>query len=686
MCVCASLMLGAVPLFVLRAGQFKYYPMNDPAKTAAIQPGPEALEARLASVFRAAPVGIGLTIHRVIKEANDRLCEMTGYSRAELEGSGARILYPSQADYDYVGEEKYRQIAEKGTGTVESRWIQRSGNIINVLLSSTPLDAENLEAGVTFTALDITEWKRSEQALREETRFRNEIIAQAGEGIVVYDRELRYVAWNRFMEDLTGVPAAEVLGQQAPAYFLHSRIQGVEEYLRRALAGESVVAADIWFMMLRSGRRGWVAETFVPHRNADGDIIGVIGMVRDITARKQAEIDADNARQAAEESGRAKSEFLAHMSHEIRTPMNGVLGMTQLLLDTPLLPEQEEYLSAIKQSGEILLQIINDVLDLAKIEAGKLALHFGPFDLRAMIELLHHMVSPRALEKELGLTIDIDPEIPRMLNGDNLRLQQVLSNLVSNAVKFSRPGGAVAVCVSRRSVSAGGLSLLFSVSDTGIGIPQEQQQRIFEAFAQGDDSTTREYGGTGLGLTISAMLVRLMGGTLSVSSEPGSGTVFTFEISLGLVTDDMLAEMAEQKSDAETHDEAIHQALRILVAEDNPVNQKLISRLLEKDGHSVVLASDGNRAVALFREYRPDVVLMDIQMPGRDGVQATAEIRRIEHELGMETTPIVALTAYALKGDREKYLAAGMSEYIAKPFNRQLLIQTLMRVAASDPD
>ncbi|MBI4518151.1 MAG: response regulator [Deltaproteobacteria bacterium] len=381
---------------------------------------------------------------------------------------------------------------------------------------------------------------------------------------------------------------------------------------------------------------------------------------------------------AAEAGNRAKSEFLANMSHEIRTPMNGILGMTEMLLESSLSEGQREDLLTIRDSGHALLAIVNDILDFSKIEAGRFELEAYPFSLRELVARTVKMLRARAEEKGLELREEVAAALPDRFVGDARRLRQVLVNLVGNAIKFTN-SGVIVVRAEPAPAPAASSRLHFSVTDSGIGIPPEKHQAIFNAFEQVDGSTARKYGGSGLGLAISAELVTLMDGRIWVESEVGRGSTFHFAVAVSPAG----AELAPPAPRAAPPLGAAQAAARlhILLAEDNIVNQRLTVRLLEKHGHSVALAGDGRQALAALERETFDLVLMDVQMPGMDGLEATAEIRARERATGQHL-PIVALTAHALKGDQERCLAAGMDAYVSKPIETQALFDAIERLVA----
>ena len=413
-----------------------------------------------------------------------------------------------------------------------------------------------------------------------------------------------------------------------------------------------------------------------PVHDARGELSGIQIMFWDVTKIKRAEEHAREAQEIAENANRAKSEFLANMSHEIRTPMNGVIGMTELLLSSKTTDEQRDQLMMVKRSAQSLLRILNDILDFSKIEARKLDLDQHAFGLRDCIEQTVHSLESRAQSKGLKLLYHFESDLPDAIVGDSGRLAQIIVNLVGNAIKFT-DHGKVDVNVSCESIQDDSVCLCFCVRDTGIGIPENHQERIFESFRQADSSTTKRFGGTGLGLSISSQLVQMMGGRIWVESEVGQGTRFRFTANF------RIADQQVSQSPSPTSSGSQVRKLKILLAEDGLVNQMVAIGLLEQDGHDVVLASDGVEAVAAHKQNDFDLVLMDIQMPNMDGHEATKMIRQREQD-SSRRTPIVAMTASAMKGDEERCIESGMDDYIAKPFDPEKLFNVLAKCTSEN--
>lgn len=666
--------------------------------------------------------------------------------------------------------------------------------------------------------VEVNERMRAEEALSEERGVLRTLIDNVPDFMYVKDSECRFLVANRSVARQMGAESPdELIGKTDFDYYPRELAATFVEDERRVMhSGQAEVNREETGMD-SNGKVSQVLTTQVPLRDKSGKVTGLAGIGRDITHIKKAQEEMQRAREAAEAASRAKSEFLANMSHEIRTPLNGVLGMTDLALETELNAEQREYLETIKMSGDALLTVINDILDFSKIEAGKIDLEAADFNLRDCLETTLKTLALRADEKGLELLCDVAAEVPEFVQGDTSRLRQVLTNLVGNAIKFTERG-EVAVRVRVESRGAKEAVLQFTVADTGIGVPKEKFETIFAPFSQADTSTTRKYGGTGLGLTISTRLVQMMGGRIWLESEVGRGSQFHFtarmgvaegkEIKLGtiappevlrdvrvLVVDDnqtncrilegmllrwkmqptiayggkaalaqlqaaweggqpyglILADMhmpdmdgfelveeirkrtelstatimmltsAGHRGDAARCQElgiaayllkpirqselreaigrvlgarteagaiplvtrfSLHDArepgqyLRVLLAEDNLVNQRLAVRLLEKRGHSVVVAATGLEALQALEKEAFDLVLMDVQMPEMDGLEATAAVRAKEKASGLHQ-PIIALTAHAMKGDREKCLAGGMDGYLTKPIRPAELEQIL---------
>ena len=521
---------------------------------------------------------------------------------------------------------------------------------------------------VNGIAQDITDAKLAEETIRANEVRTSRIVDAASEAFVSMDSAGRITDWNRQAEltfgwsrdEVLGLPLADII---IPETLRGAHLEGVHHFMQtgrvRVLNTRREVRA-----LHRNGHHFDVELAVWATEGPHGDT-SFHAFMHDITERQQQKAQLAAALDEAREASRSKSAFLANMSHEIRTPMNGVLGMIGLLLDTPLNEQQLDYVNTMGTSAEGLLGIIDDILDVSKIEAGKLSIDKGDFALHRLVQDTISPLMPTATEKGVALLATVAPDVPDAVNGDRLRLRQVIGNLLSNAVKFTARG-AVELRVSRNNDQ-----LLFEVLDSGVGIPDDAAAHLFEPFVQADASTTRRFGGTGLGLAISRQLVTLMDGDIGAAAREEGGSRFWFTLPLVPATSPVYAAERQRKVAAP----APVNGARVLVVEDNAVNRKVAAGMLERLGYTVELATDGSEAVAMFSPGAYDAILMDCQMPQMDGYDATVAIRQLESN---GHTPIIAMTASAMASDRERCLAVGMDEYLSKPINGDLL-STILR-------
>ena len=527
---------------------------------------------------------------------------------------------------------------------------------------------------------EITAESRMQHELREAGELFQSSFSHAAIGMALVAPDGRLVKVNRALCDLLGYAEDELLATDVASITEPEDVAREAECTRRILAGEVSSCQLEKRYVHKEGRIVWASLAVSAMRDAAGRPATLVEQMQGIDERRRIETSLVRAKETAEAATRAKSEFLANMSHEVRTPMNGVLGALDLALGTPLTSEQREYLETARRSARGLLRLVDDVLDFSRIEAGKLELDAVAFDLRGALGGMLDALALRARERRIALELDFAPEVPGEVVGDPDRLRQVMLNLVGNALKFTERGGIkVGARAGRRT--DGHVMIEFWVQDSGIGIPASHLQSIFEAFTQVDGADTRRYGGTGLGLSIVRQLVSLMGGEIDVESEVGRGTTFRFTARFGLDVESAPRASAWRDSSALLEDppsltRVAHVPRDVLLAEDSPVNRLVMTRALERAGHRVHAVEDGRAALDALARRSFDVVLMDVQMPGVDGLEATRALRRRERD-GAPRTPVIAITAQAMHGDRERCIGAGMDEYLTKPIDTALLLAAI---------
>ncbi len=568
----------------------------------------QARQAKLDSILRTAPVAIGVAVNRVLTEVNPAMCALTGYAPLELIGQPTRLLYASDVDFQRVASEGYSTLGENSSFALETRWKSKSGEIIELLLSASPISANDPSQGITFVGLDITERKRSELATRstaERLQMLWQALEQSPASVVITDLRgaIEYV--NPKFTEVSGYSLDEVRGQNPRVL----RGEGLNPETYRTLWA-TISAGQNWrgdfCNRKKNGELFWESALISPIRASSGEVTRYLAIKEDITERKRAEQDlkemngqlqlasqrANEMAVQAEQASVAKSQFLANMSHEIRTPINGVIGMTSLLLDTSLNEEQREYATRARSSGQALLSVINDILDFSKIEAGKLELEVLEFDLRKSLEEVVDLLASPAGEKKLELACLIEPNVPLQLCGDPSRLRQILLNLGGNAVKFTTRGEVV-LHVGLESENSERATVRFAVRDTGIGIPAERLPALFSPFTQVDGSTTRRYGGTGLGLAICRQLAELMQGTVGVESEIGKGSTFWCTV--------ILAKQPRDTGLQNGSDERL-KGLKILVVDDHLASRQSVAQQLTALGCQPVEAADAMAACGMIAE------------------------------------------------------------------------------------
>lgn len=609
--------------------------------------------------------------------------QIFGHSREEALGKSlGEMIVPER--YRAAHARGMKHFLNTGEGPVLNKLLElvglhKDGHEFPIEISITAIQSDG---GYFFSSFirDITERKKIENALRQSEEKYRGIIENMELGLLEVDRSGKVVrAFDRFCH-MTGYTNEELIGRQAEIVLLpekyHATLAQQNEDRKKGLA-------NIYEVELRrkDGALIWVLISGAPIYDSEGEMVGSLGIHYDITARRRLEQDLKEARRTAEQARAAEQQFLANMSHEIRTPMNTVIGMTHLLYETNPNASQKEYLHALRFSADSLLGIIDNILDMSKIESGKLEFESRAFNLQEMLLSLKRTFQFRVREKPISVDVEMDKGIKNLVSGDPTRLNQILTNLLSNASKFTEKG-MIGVKASLLSKKPGVYEVQFVVHDTGIGIPADKVKVIFENFKQADVKITRKYGGTGLGLTIVRELVELQGGTLEVKSQLGQGSTFIINLKFG-DTGKPATEKQEENAILLEHRKQVVSQTKVLIVEDNPMNQKLVKRILHiwDVAHEVV--DNGVQAVAITQQEKFDIILMDIHMPEMDGFAATEAIRADASNLN-QTTPIVALTAAALLTEKEAAFQSGMDDFLTKPFSPEKLQRTILKAIGFD--
>ncbi|MDP3540303.1 MAG: PAS domain S-box protein [Azonexus sp.] len=640
----------------------------------------EASDARTRSILRTAPVGIAvMNAERSFIEVNPSMTEITGYTAPELIGKSSRFLYPGEEEFAHVALEKDRQFKQWGRCAIETRMLHKDGGLRDVALSIVPLSTDDPLGHSTIALQDISARKAAEA----EIRLRGAALEATANAIMITSAD-GLIEWaNPAFFAMTGHNEAETLGRN-PRDLLKSGRQDRATYED---LWKTINAGNVWQGQLINRRKDSSEyhefQTITPVPDVNGQITHFIAVKQDVTQRVMAElelsahrehledlvtertVDLQAARQNAERLSKVKSEFLSNMSHEIRTPLNAVLGLAQAGMRSNAGRKCGETFSRIMESGELLLSIINDVLDFSKIEAGKLNLESRPISLDRLIGRAVDLTAERARTKGIRFCVKKDRDLPTACMGDEVRILQILINLLSNAIKFTEQG-SVTLNISRL-----GEQLVFRITDTGIGMSEEQVSHLFSAFEQADSSTTRRFGGTGLGLVISQRLLDLMNGSIRIDSEPGRGSIF--EVRLGYTA---AVAPTPALAFAEPSGRRLS-GLHILAAEDNEINRMVLEELLIDEGVELTCVENGQQALEMIARTGADswdVVLMDIMMPVMDGHEASRLLQETAPGL-----PVIGLTAHALEDEREKCIASGMVEHVAKPFSLDQLVEVIRR-------
>lgn len=609
---------------------------------------------------------------------NKMLCRMLGYEAADFLKLPVAEIFSQRKDWQMLSK---TDSEKEGIPVQEVQIKTRQGEAFLVEISALVIpDAHGCPQALDMMIQDISGQRRAEQELHESKELFQTVFNISAIAIFVSGKDERIIAWNPFAEKMLGMDKTDLFNKPVKDLYPEAEWQRIRSLRIR----QKGMLSDIETQMYRKDHRALDVNVSISIiKDEAGEIEGAIGIVSDITEKKRFQQELMKAKVSAEEANNAKTMFLANMSHEVRTPMNTIMGMIDLALDTPMSEEQKDNLLTVKNAADVLLTLLNDILDLTRVEAGKIQLEHIELSVRDILRSVCKSLAVLAKNKGLKLIWDVAPDVPELIMGDPTRIRQIIVNLVNNAIKFTFKG-AIEVHVTLKERKKDHCKLIFAVKDQGVGIPKDKQATIFEVFAQADASTTRRFGGTGLGLAISLKLVGMMGGRIWVESEEFKGSTFYFELPFQVVRKE---DVPQALKEASIEDQLLAQVptksakrdlthLSILLAEDNIVNQKMTVRMLEKKGWKVTSADNGQQVLDYLEKGTFDVILMDAQMPVLDGFETTRLIREKEKKTGLHI-PIVALTARAMSGDQEKCLSCGMDGYVAKPIDRQKLYENI---------
>ncbi len=559
---------------------------------------------------------------------------------------------------------------------------KQKGNILKLLelleenetIACFKFDRALKDKNVLFSLLSKTsdDLKRTNKELLKQTEELDTLLNTIPALVFFKNTKLEYVIVNEFYCHFTELEMDDIIGKTVDQVVsgYNSSVDYVE--IEKGVIKDGKAVFNIEEKVNKHGDEHWLSTNLAPVKSANGEIIGLIGVSWNITEQRNYELQLRKAKQIAEEGTKVKNQFLANISHEIRTPLNGIIGMSQILTKTNLNRNQKEYLNILISSSDSLLSLVNDILDFSKIEAGKTELEHYDFNVYDLFEDIKNVIEVKAEEKGLNFEVEISDDFPKIVNGDNYKLKQLILNLAKNAVKFTT-SGSVKISASLISFKNNFYEVKIRVFDTGIGIEEDKLDGLFDGFYQVDSTTTRNYGGTGLGLALCKKLITLMEGKINVKSDFGKGSEFWIEVKLDSPQERNLFSSEDAPEDTK---------LNVLLAEDNIVNQKITEFSIKQLGYNIDIAGNGLQAVEMYKEGDYDFILMDLQMPVMNGFDATKEIRNYELEdFNKNRIPIIALTANATKEDRKKSINAGMDGFMSKPFNPLELKKMLVKLS-----